>query len=83
MAVLNSGKEGEYMARKGYKYEAIKAAKDLFYGSRVIELINSAKSEAEIERIMCTARQEKNGRDVKQIPQKAGCKLDMSTFTWC
>lgn len=80
MAVLISGKEGDNMARKGYKYEAIKAAKDLFYGSRVIELINSAKSEAEIERIMCTAR---NQEDICKPRQKVSCKLDMNTFKWC
>ena len=41
------------------KKEAKKAAKGLFYGSDVIEKINKAKSEAEVSRIMRTARKSK------------------------
>lgn len=38
------------------KNDAIKAAKDLYYGPAVIERLENAKSNAEIERIMATAR---------------------------
>lgn len=38
------------------KGDAIKAAKDLHYGPAVIERLMNAESNAEIERIMATAR---------------------------
>ncbi len=41
---------------KTYKKDAIKAAKDLRYGWAVVDKIKSAKSEAEIQRIMTTER---------------------------
>lgn len=44
---------------KEYKSQAIKAAKDLFYGKKVIEKLKAAESESEISRIMITARKEK------------------------
>lgn len=60
MAGLNSGNGGNFiMANKGYRGEAIKAAKDLGYGEQVVRKIREAKSEAEIERIMFSARNEK------------------------
>lgn len=39
-----------------YKREAIKAAKQLFYPKEVIARLRKAKSEAEVERIMVSAR---------------------------
>ena len=44
-----------------YQREARKAAKDLGYGKKVIERINEAKTEGEIQRIMIKARKEKFG----------------------
>ena len=44
---------------KSYKDEAIIAAKELGYGRRIIEKIQNAKSETEIQNIMITARKEK------------------------
>lgn len=44
-----------------YKKMAMKAAKQLFYGKEVVAKIKAAKSEAEIARIMNTARKEKFG----------------------
>lgn len=40
-----------------YRSQAKKAAKDLRYGDDVIQAIKNAKSEAEIARIMKTARE--------------------------
>ena len=39
-----------------YKRNAIQAAKDLFYGEKVIAQFKNAKTEAEISTIMCRAR---------------------------
>ena len=41
-----------------YKIQAIKAAKDLLYGDKVIEKIKKAKTEGESDRIMRAARHE-------------------------
>lgn len=41
-----------------YKRQAIKAAKNLLYGDKVIEKIKNAKTEGEIDRIMKAARHE-------------------------
>lgn len=41
-----------------YKRQAIKAAKDLLYGNKVIKKIKKAKTEGEIDRIMRAARHE-------------------------
>ena len=41
-----------------YKRHAIRAAKELGYSENVIKRLESATSEAEIERIMNTARKE-------------------------
>lgn len=41
---------------KSYKQDALKAAKELLYGPKVISEIQNAKSDAEIERIMTIAR---------------------------
>ena len=42
-----------------YKKQAMIAAEDLRYGNEVIEKIKAAKNDAEIERIMNTARHAK------------------------
>lgn len=42
-----------------YQKQAIEAATDLGYGVRVIWKIENAKSDAEISRIMKTAREQK------------------------
>jgi len=39
-----------------YRREALKAAKDLFYGQAIIAEIRKAKSDDEISRIMAKAR---------------------------
>ena len=71
------------MSRKGYRYDAIRAAKDLLYGDRVIELIKSAKSDDEIYRIMCTARSSERNIPVrKKAVHKKRC-LDRHGFCWC
>ena len=44
---------------KTYKEDAIQAAKELMYGDKVIERLKKAKTEADICRIMATARNEK------------------------
>ena len=46
---------------KAYKSEAIKAAIDLEYHTEVIEKLNKAKTDGEIQRIMIAARHEKFG----------------------
>lgn len=54
--VLTNGKEDDYIMAKGYKGEAIKAARDLGYGIEVVEKIRRAKTETEVIQIMCAAR---------------------------
>lgn len=44
---------------KTYRSEALKAAKELGYGDEVIRRIKNAKSDAEIEHIMVSARKGK------------------------
>lgn len=44
---------------KKLKRETINAAKELFYGNDVIDQLYYAKTEAELTRIMQTARQRK------------------------
>ena len=44
---------------ENYRNQAMIAAEDLFYGNKVIEKIKAAKNDAEIERIMNTARHAK------------------------
>lgn len=44
---------------KHYRKDAIKAAKDFYYGDEVIKQLKAAKSETEIERIMINARHNK------------------------
>lgn len=46
---------------KEYKAQAIKAARELWYGKKVIEKIKAAKTDNEIALIMRTARKEKFG----------------------
>lgn len=41
---------------KSSQKDAVKAAKDLGYGKEVMDKINAAKTEAEIQRIMITER---------------------------
>lgn len=49
--------------KESYKSTAIKAAKDLGYGLLIVKQIEMAKTDAEIERIMVTARHEHFGND--------------------
>lgn len=44
-----------------YKTNALRAAKDLGYGKKVVEKILAAKNDDEITIIMATAREEKFG----------------------
>lgn len=44
---------------KTYQEDAIQAANDLMYGRKVIAKLEKAKTEADICRIMATARNEK------------------------
>ena len=44
---------------KTYQEDAIQAAKELMYGNKVIARLENAKTEADICRIMATARNEK------------------------
>ena len=44
---------------ENYRNQAMIAAEDLYYGNEVIEKIKAAKNDAEIERIMNTARHKK------------------------
>ena len=44
---------------KLFKRQAIKAAKDLLYGNEVVKQLEAAKTIAEMDRIMKTARKEK------------------------
>ena len=44
---------------KAYQEDAIQAAEELMYGDKVIERLKKAKIEADICRIMATARNEK------------------------
>ena len=46
-------------AFKTYQEDAIQAAEDLMYGDKVIARLEKAKTEADICRIMATARNEK------------------------
>lgn len=44
-----------------YKIQAIKAAKELYYGKDVVKRLKEAKSDAEVACIMNTARHQKYG----------------------
>ena len=46
---------------KAYKSEAIKAAKDLGYGTEILEKLENAKTDGEIQRLMIAARHKKFG----------------------
>lgn len=50
---------------ESYRAEATEAAKDLYYGTAVIERIKNAKTDREIQRIMITARHEQMERENK------------------
>ena len=67
------------MPRINYRGNAIQAAKELKYDQSVINRIKAAKNDIEIERIMCTAR---NQDDIRKPRQKVSCKLNMNTI-WC
>lgn len=54
-------KTNEEISLDVYRKEAEKAAKQLGYGSKVIDQIKNAESEAEIQKIMVTARHKKFG----------------------
>ena len=49
---------------KTYQEDAIQAAEELMYGDKVIERLKKAKTEADICRIMATARNQKTKRQV-------------------
>lgn len=49
-------RKGYHNEHKTYRQEALKAAKELLYGPKVISEILNAKSDTEIECIMNTAR---------------------------
>ena len=51
----------EELALESYRKHARKAARQLGYGSKVIDQIKNAESEAEIQKIMVTARHKKFG----------------------
>lgn len=44
---------------KEFKKQAVKAAKDLLYGNEVVKQLEAAKTIAEMDHIMKTARKEK------------------------
>lgn len=44
---------------KEFKKQAVKAAKDLLYGDEVVKQLEAAKTIAEMDRVMKTARKEK------------------------
>lgn len=48
----------KYFGDENYKYTAMDAAKQLGYGDEVVNKIRAAKSDAEIERTMVTAREQ-------------------------
>jgi hypothetical protein len=48
----------KYFGEVSYQYTAMDAAKQLGYGDEVVNKIRAAKSDAEIERIMVTAREQ-------------------------
>ena len=79
---MNTGggsKGGNDMAKIDYRGNAIRAAKELRYSQSVINSIKAATNDIEIERIMCTAR---NQDDIRKPRQKVSCKLNMNTI-WC
>lgn len=66
------------MANKGYRHDALVAAKDLRYGEQVIKAIREAKTEAEIIQIMCRAR---NGIGKQATRRKEKC-LHQDFLAW-
>ena len=56
MQLLKQASCGYFQSLKLYKNDAIKAAKELFYGEDVIKQIKEAKSAHEISKIMSKAR---------------------------
>lgn len=54
--------------KNGFEYRAlaIKAAKDLGYGKEAIEQIEAAKNDAEIDRIMRSARHKQEREDARR-----------------
>ena len=53
----------DYWDERPYKRQAKQAAADLNYGEDVISAVDRAKNDAEIARIMNTARNKKEDRD--------------------
>ena len=68
------------MPRASYRSNAIRAAKDLLYGDDIINQITAAKSDAEIERIMYSARNRPPDRR-KKARTVTRC-LSSNNFTW-
>lgn len=65
----NNGKGCDVMSNKDYRFSAMKAATDLGYGETVINRILQAKSDIEIEQIMCSARNNEQRKTVKRKEQ--------------
>ncbi len=53
-----------YAKESTYRYFAIDAARQLRYGDTVVNKIRAAKDDAEIERIMVTARKSLSNMDI-------------------
>lgn len=53
------GRYGRYSELESFRKDAIQAAKDLFYGDIVIDLLKKAETIGEISRIMGDARRGK------------------------
>lgn len=68
------------MAKIDYRGNAIRAAKELRYDQSVINRIRLAKNDAEIERIMRTARERIPDKVIRR--QTVRLHLDMNTFQW-
>ena len=80
---MNTGggsKGGNDMAKIDYRGNAIRAAKELKYDQAVINRIRLAKNDAEIERIMRTARERIPDKAIRR--QTIRLHLDMNTFQW-
>lgn len=53
-----------YIKDTTYRYFALDAARQLGYGDKVVSQIRAAKDDAEIERIMVTARKRLSDADI-------------------
>lgn len=55
--LLRDDEERRTLMNITYRPEAIKAAKELYYGKEIIKQLKAAKNDNEISRIMRTARE--------------------------